>query len=126
MYYDLLTRIKNGLRARKETIHAPFSNFDFAVAKFLQETGYVSAADKRNVGKKALIDIRLKYVNGEPAITDFKLVSKPSRRMYIGYRDVMPVRQGHGYAAISTPSGIMSNRAARKKKVGGEYLFQIW
>ncbi len=126
MYYDLLTRIKNGLRAKKETVQSPFSSFDFAIAEFLKKSGYVAAVDKRVIGKKSFIEIRLKYVNKEPAIRDFRLMSKPGRRVYAGYREVMAVKQGHGLAALSTPEGILSNREARKKKLGGEYLFQVW
>lgn len=126
MYYDLLIRIKNGLAARKETVQAPFSEFDFSIAKFLQGAGYLAAVDKRVSGKKSSLEIRLKYEDNEPAITDFRLMSKPGRRMYIGYRDLTSVKQGHGIAVISSPEGIVSNREARKKKLGGEYLFQVW
>ena len=126
MYYDLIIRIKNGLRAGQETVHAPYSNFDFAIAKFLQDKGYVGAVDKRVLGKKSIIDIALKYTNGQPAITDLRLVSKPGRRLYVGYRELQSVRQGHGMAVLSTPEGVVSNKEARKKKLGGEYLFQIW
>ena len=126
MYYDLLGRIKNAAQARKETVHAPFSKFDFAVAKFLETNGYVSAVEKRTVGKKTMLDITMKYAGTKPAFIDIRLVSKPGRKIYVGYRDMTSVRQGHGYAAVSTPEGIMTNREARKKKLGGEYLFQIW
>ncbi|MEY4731898.1 MAG: hypothetical protein RL681_844 [Candidatus Parcubacteria bacterium] len=126
MYYDLLGRIKNAAHAKKETVHAPFSKFDFAVAKFLEANGYVGAVEKRTVGKKVILDVTIKYAGGAPAFTDIRLMSKPGRKLYVGYRDMGSVRQGHGYAAVSTPEGIMTNREARKKKLGGEYLFQIW
>jgi len=126
MYYDLLVRIKNGLQAKKETVHAPFSEFDLAVARFLQDTGYVAAVDKRVAGKKASLEIKLKYKDGAPAITGFKFHSKPSRRLYRGYREIRSVRQGQGIAALSSPEGIVSDRDARKRKLGGEYLFEIW
>ena len=126
MYYDLLGRIKNAAHARKETVHSPFSKFDFAVAKFLESHGYVGVVEKRTVGKKTMLDITMKYTGTKPAFIDIRLMSKPGRKLYIGYRDMMSVRQGHGYAAVSTPEGIMTNREARKKKLGGEYLFQIW
>ena len=126
MYYDLLARIKNAFAARKEMVQAPFSEFDFSIAKFLQSAGYLAAVDKRVTGKKSVLEIRLKYKNHEPSLTDFRLMSKPGRRMYIGYRDMQTVKQGHGLAVISSPEGIVSNREARKKKLGGEYLFQVW
>ena len=79
-----------------------------------------------SVGRKNVLDIRLKYKNGQPGVTDFRIQSKPSRRMYRGYRELRPIRQGYGLVVISTPSGVMTNTEARKKKVGGEYLFEIW
>ncbi len=126
MYYHLISRIKNAAHAKRETVHAPFSKFDHAVAAFLESQGYVGAVEKRTVGKKAVLDVTLKYAGGKPAFTDIRLISKPGRRIYIGYRDMTAVRQGHGVAAVSTPEGIMTNRDARKKKLGGEYLFQVW
>ena len=126
MYYDLLSRIKNGQQARLETVQAPFSKFDFAVAKTLEEAGYVAKAEKRTIGKKTVIEVELKYTNNTPAITDFKIISKPSRRMYAGYAELKPVKQNFGMSVLSTSAGIMSNKQARKQKVGGEFLFQIW
>jgi small subunit ribosomal protein S8 len=126
MYYDLLTKIKNAQRAKHESVQVPFSKFDFAVAKILEEGGYVGEAAKRTAGKRQVIDVKLKYRPTGPAITDFKLVSKPSRRFYAGYRELKPVKQNYGMAVLSTPAGIMSNRKARKEKQGGEYLFEIW
>ncbi|HTY40201.1 MAG TPA: 30S ribosomal protein S8 [Candidatus Paceibacterota bacterium] len=126
MYYDLLAKIKNAQRADKEIVLAPFSNFDFAVGKFLATAGYLVSAEKRAVGKKPMLEFKLRYTNGQPAMTDFKLVSKPSRHIYVGYRDLKPVRQNQGIGVISTPDGLVSNKEARKKKLGGEYLFEIW
>ncbi len=127
MYYDLLARIKNGYHARKELILAPYSNFDFAVAKVLDDSGYVQGAVKRVMGKRTMLEVKMKYdVDGAPSFTDFKLLSKPSRHMYKGKADLRPVKQNYGMAVLSTSSGVMSNKEARKKNVGGEYLFEIW
>ncbi len=126
MYHNLLVNIKNASRAKKETVQMPFSNFDFAVARFLLGAGFVAAVDKKNMGKKSYLEMKLRYRDGVSAFTDFRLISKPSRRFYIGYRDLQSVKQGYGLAAISTPEGVLSNNEARKKKVGGEYLFQVW
>ncbi len=126
MYYDLLTKIKNAERARKESILTPYAEFDFAVAKLLQTHGFVKEVEKRAIGRKNFIEVKLKYRNGEPALTDFKIMSKPSRRIYIGYRELKPVRQHFGIAVLSTPSGVFSNKEAKKNKVGGEFLCQVW
>jgi small subunit ribosomal protein S8 len=126
MYYDLLARIKNAMRAKKESLVTPYSKMDFAVLKILEESGYIKSASKKEGGKKNFIEVKLAYENGRPRINDFKILSKPSRRLYTGYKELTAVRQGEGLAVLSTPQGIMSNRSARKNKVGGEYLFQIW
>jgi small subunit ribosomal protein S8 len=126
MYYDLLPRIKNAGRAQKDTLLAPYSNLDLAVGQVLVKTGYLKSAEKRVVGKKNYIEIGLKYKDKKPMMTDFRLLSKPSRHTYSGYRDLRPVRQHYGLAVLSTPQGIMTNKEAKKQKVGGEYLFEIW
>jgi small subunit ribosomal protein S8 len=126
MYYDFLTRIKNGGRAGKETVLAPFSNMDLAIAKVLVATGYLKSADKRVIGRKNYVEVAIAYNDKKPVMTDFKLVSKPSRHMYAGYRELRPVRQYFGTSVLSTPKGIMTNSSARKEKVGGEKLFEIW
>jgi len=126
MYYDLLAQLKNATRARKEQITVPFSKMDYAVLKVLADAGYVRAPEKEVVGKKSFITVRLIYKNKIGAIDDFKLVSKPSRHFYADYRSLRNVKQGYGVAVLSTSRGIMTNRQARKGKVGGEYLFEIW
>jgi len=126
MYYDLIVKIKNAAQAKKESLVTPYSKMDFEVLKVLEGYGYVKSVSKKEGGKKNFIEIKLAYENGKPRISDFKLLSKPSRRFYTGYKELSSVRQGQGLAILSTPQGIMSNREARKNKVGGEYLFQVW
>jgi small subunit ribosomal protein S8 len=125
MYYDLLPRIKNAMAARKEKMTVPFSKMDLAVLKVLVEAGYVKSAEKEAVGKKSIIVVRLPAAKKGDAL-QFKLISKPSRHIYIDYRSVHRVMQGHGVGVLSTSGGVMSDRAARKNKIGGEYLFEIW
>ena len=117
--------MKNALNARKDKVTIPFSRMDFAVAKALNETGYVKSVTTEVVaGKKCLI---VKLAQGEKsAMNDFKIVSKPSRHFYFDYRSLRPVRQGYGVGVLSTSKGVMTDKEARKQKVGGEYLFQIW
>ena len=123
MYYRLLPEIKNALRAGKEKMTVPFSRMDLAVLAVLAENGYIKSAEKEMAGKKNVIVIRL---GGKHKEIDFKLLSKPSRRSYTDYRSLHRVMQGYGLGVLSTPLGIMSAAGAKKKKVGGEYLFQIW
>lgn len=126
MYYDLLTRIKNAGLAKKETVFAPFSRLDFEIAKILVQKKYLTDVQKKNIDRKSFMEIKLAYRAGEPAISDFKIWSKSGRRFYTGYRDLRTVKGSHGLAILSTPKGIMENREARRAKVGGEYLFEIW
>jgi small subunit ribosomal protein S8 len=99
---------------------------DLAVAKLLVAEGFLKSADKKVIGRKNFIEMSVAYKGKTPALTDFKLVSKPSRHLYKGYEDIKLVRQTYGIAVLSTPKGILTGRAARKEKVGGEYLFEIW
>lgn len=126
MYSDLLARIKNAGMAKKESVQMPFSGFDFEVARVLQEKGFLANVEKRNLGKKSVLQITLKYRGEEPAISGFKIMSKPSRRLYARYRDLRPVKRGYGVLVLSTPEGVLTDKEARKKKVGGEYLLEVW
>ena len=112
--------------AGKQSIQAPFSNMNFKIAKVLIAQNYLKSAEKLKVEKKDYLDINLLYKKGQPAINEIKFISKPSRRMYRHFQDLKPVRQGFGMAVISTSKGLMTNREARKNKIGGEYLFEIY
>ena len=126
MYYNLLSQLKNATMAKKEKITVPHSKMDLAILKALIENGYIKSADVEAVEGKNTIAIRLAGKNKAAPINDFKIMSKPSRRSYIDYRALRPVRQGYGIGVLSTSKGIMTNKEARKQKVGGEYLFEIW
>jgi small subunit ribosomal protein S8 len=125
MYYDILAQLKNAIAARKEKIMVPFSKMDLAVLQSLAAAGYIKNAEKEMIGKKSYISVRI-GAKGKAAKIEFKIVSKPSRHFYADYRSLRRVKQGYGLAVLSTPKGIMTDREARKKKVGGEYLFEIW
>lgn len=119
---DALIRIKNGYRVGKESVVVPYSKVIVKIMKLLQKEGYISdVEDKDNK-----VTILLKYTNRQPAITDIKRVSKPSLRVYKGVKDLPKVLNGLGMAIISTPQGIMTERQARKKKLGGEVMALVW
>ncbi len=126
MYYDLLVKIKNAASARKKLVRVPYANLDFAVAKILASRGYLKDVKRKVIDKKGFMEIELLSPQSEGVIRGVKFVSKPSRRVYVGYRDLKPVRQGRGLAVISTSKGVMTNGEARKSKLGGEYLFEVW
>jgi small subunit ribosomal protein S8 len=119
---DLLVRLQNASRVGKASISVPFSQMKFAIANVLSKEGYVNSTDK----KEYSITINLNYKAGQPVITGTKRISKPSRRMYMGTRDVRPVKRGHGLLVLSTPKGILTGAQARAERVGGEALFEIW
>jgi len=120
---DLLVRLQNASRVGKAHILVPFSQMKLAIAEVLSKEGYVGPVGKE---KNHALMIPLSYKNGQPVITGTKRISKPSRRMYMGVRDVRPVKRGHGLLVLSTPKGVMTGAQARTERVGGEALFEIW
>ena len=122
---DMLTRIRNAQAVNKKEVSMPHSKMKHAVLELLKKEGYVKAVDVAGESKKT-IEVALNYVNKEPRITGVTRISKPSKRIYTGVKEIMPVRYGHGMCVISTPKGIMTDKMARKEQVGGEVLFTIW
>jgi small subunit ribosomal protein S8 len=124
---DMLIRIKNALMARHRTVIIPVSKMKLEIARILKEEGYIEDyifIDEKPQGK---IEIILKYdENKKPVIAGVKRVSKPGRRIYKGYRELPKVLDGLGIAIISTSQGIMTDYEARKRKIGGEVLCEIW
>ena len=119
---DLAIRIKNGYMARNESVEVVFSKFNEEIVKKLVQLGFV----KKYENKERKIIVELIYVDKNPALTEVKLFSKPGRRLYVSYKDLKTVMGGLGYSLISTSEGILSNKEARDKKVGGELLFSVW
>ena len=109
-----------------ESVKLPFSNFTSAILEALEKNRFVESVSKKGRTPKRYIEVRLKYKNGKGAITGMKFMSKPSRRLYVGYQDLKQVRQGFGISVVSTPKGVMDNKTARREKVGGQLLFEIW
>ena len=126
MYYDAIIKVKNAQMARKETVLVPYSRLNQAVLKTLADRRFVKDVQKKAVGRRQMLEVRLKYEEGKPRIEGVKIVSKPGRRVYRPYGELRPVRQGFGIAVLSTSKGVMSNGEAYKQKIGGEYLFEVW
>ena len=127
MVTDLIIRIKNAQAARKESLKVPFSNLNFAVSEILAKNNYVESAAKKGRMPKRIIEIKLKYdKDGKGAISGVKLLSVPSRQLYKGYKKLTRVLQGYGLGVVSTPKGLMTNQEAKKSKVGGQLLCEIW
>ena len=127
---NMLTQIMNAQAVNKESVTLPFSKMTFNIANILKSSGYVAGAEKKKrkakKSEQEILSITLKYGEYGPAISGLKLISRPSRRMYIKASEIRPVRSGYGMSVMSTPKGIMSSKEARKQKLGGEILFEVW
>ena len=123
MYIDLLIRMKNAGAAKKSVVKSPFSTMDQNVAEVLRRYGFLTRVEVKGRTVKKYLEVEL---NKDRPIQGLKLVSKPSLRRYRGYRDLKPVKGGHGIVVLTTPSGLKSGVEARKEKVGGQVLFEIW
>jgi len=124
---DLLTRIKNGLRVKKKQIIAPYSKIKVGILKILKERNLLQGFKIQEDGVKKKFIIYLKYdEDGEPFIEDIKRVSKPGKRIYIGYKDLKPLRGGFAFRIISTSRGIMTDDEAKKRKLGGEIICEVY
>jgi small subunit ribosomal protein S8 len=124
---NLIISLKNAALVEKDTVVVPFSNIKLAIARCLESNGYLAGAQKKTEKKnKEVIELKLKITENGPTIHEVKRVSKPSRRVYKGVKELSPVKNGHGMLVLSTPKGILSDKDAKKEQVGGEALFMIW
>lgn len=119
---DMLTRIRNGQGANKVSVTMPSSKARVAVAKVLADEGYITSYSTEEDGAKAELTVQLKYFEGAPVIEKIQRVSKPGLRVYRGKEDLPKVLGGLGVAIVSTSAGVMSDREARKKGIGGEVI----
>ncbi|MCW4463723.1 30S ribosomal protein S8 [Sphingomonas sp. BT-65] len=123
---DMLTRIRNGQRARKDSVLTPASKLRTRVLDVLQREGYIRGYSEEQMGPAAGIRIELKYFEGQPAIKSIARVSKPGRRVYSGSKELPRVRNGLGITIVSTPRGVLSDAEARDQNVGGEVLAEVF
>ena len=123
MYTDSLIKIKNAIQARKKIVKLKFSRMDKAIIDVLERHGFVGSSEVKGRSSKRFVFVNLK---ARRPIDGLKFISKPSVRRYFGYREIRRVKGGHGVLLLSTPQGIITGEEARKEKVGGEALFEIW
>ena len=123
---DLLTRIRNGQRARKDSVLSPASKLRVRVLDVLQSEGYIRGYSEEQMGPAAGVRIELKYFEGQPAIKHVARVSKPGRRVYSGATELPRVMNGLGITIVSTPRGVLSDAEAREQNVGGEVLAEVF
>lgn len=119
---DMLTRIRNGQRASKVSVSMPSSSAKVALAKVLQDEGYITGYSTKDAGVKSELTIELKYFEGSPVIETIQRVSRPGLRVYRRNEEIPKVLGGLGVAIVSTSAGVMSDRQAREQGIGGEVL----
>ncbi len=123
---DLLTRIRNAITARHDTVSIPASKMKKSIVDILANEGFVSSYDVVEENGHSNIKVALKYDGRKNAITNLKRISKPGLRVYCGCEDLPKVLGGYGIAIISTSRGVMTDKKARELKVGGEVLAYVW
>lgn len=124
---DMLTRVRNAISAKHDTVEIPASNMKKSIAKILLDEGYIKSMQVADDDKQGVIKLTLKYADDKtPAITGLRRVSKPGLRYYASCEDMPKVLKGLGVAIVSTPKGVMTDKQARKDNVGGEVLAFIW
>jgi len=124
---DMLTRIRNGLQARKSVVASPASKTRQRILDVLEREGYIRGYSREELeGNKAELRIELKYSEGEPVIRTINRVSKPGRRVYSSVADLPRVHNGLGISIVSTPKGVLSDAEARENNVGGEVLCTVF
>lgn len=122
---DFLTRFKNAANAGNEEFSAPYSKIKADIARILMEEGYIWNYEVVT-GKRTELKVKPKYLDGRPVLTDLKRVSTPGRRHYVGATEVPRVMSGLGISILSTSKGVMSGGNAKKQKLGGELLANVW
>ena len=123
---DMLTRIRNGQQAKKDSVLSPASKLRANVLEVLQREGYIRGYSEEQMGPAAGIRIELKYFEGQPAIKHVARVSKPGRRVYSGSTELPRIMNGLGITIVSTPKGVLSDAEAREQNVGGEVLAEVF
>lgn len=122
---DMFTRIRNAQMASKVEVDVPSSRAKEAIAKVLQDEGYIAGYSVVGEEKKPVLNIELKYFEGRPVIETIKRVSSPGLRIYKGAKDIPQVQDGLGILIVSTNKGFMTDRAARQANVGGELICEV-
>lgn len=123
---DYLTRLRNALMARHKTVDVPSSKMKLAITAILQKHGYIESHEVLPENYQGIIRITLKYLEGSAAIQHLERISRPGIRRYAGSADLKRVKNGLGIGIVSTPRGVMTDIDARRQKVGGEVLCQVW
>jgi small subunit ribosomal protein S8 len=124
---DLLTRIRNANRARKDSTDVPWSKLKEAIARVLVDEGFLREVSVNDESGRKVLRVALKYDEfRRPVVSGIRRVSRPSLRIYVGGRQIPVIRKGLGISVLSTPKGVIADRVARKENVGGEVICSVW
>jgi small subunit ribosomal protein S8 len=124
---DMLTRIRNAVKAKFNSVDIPGSKLKVEIAKILKDEGYIRNYKFLKDGKQGILRVYLRYGNAQADVVyGLKRISKPGRRVYVKSKDIKPVLNGLGIVILSTSKGVMTDKKARKENVGGEILCNIW
>ena len=124
---DMLTRIRNGVSAKHDSVSMPASKVKVAIARVLKEEGFIRDFEVGSEGSRSVLKVQLSYTGRkEPVLSGIKRVSKPGLRVYVQKREIPRVLGGLGIAILSTPEGVMTGQIARQKNIGGEVLCYVW
>lgn len=123
---DMLTRIRNGAAVKKKLVLLPYSNIKFKIAQVLEKEGFITKVEKIEDGKFPELKIELKYNGKNTVFQSIKRISTPGSRVYLASDELPTVLNNFGIAIISTSQGLMTNKEARRKKVGGEIICEIY
>jgi len=124
---DMLTRIRNGVSAKHDSVSMPASKVKVAIATVLKEEGFIRDFELGSEGSRSVLKVQLSYTGRkEPVLSGIKRVSKPGLRVYVQKREIPRVLGGLGIAILSTPEGVMTGQIARQKNIGGEVLCYVW
>lgn len=123
---NMVNMVKNSSRVGHETITVPYSKIKEAIATCLEKEGYLKSVNKKTQKGFPVLELGLVYIDGKPKVTGVERVSKLSRRVYAGVKDIKSTKNGYGLTILTTPKGVLTDKEARKELVGGEVLFKIW
>jgi len=123
---DMLTRVRNALAVKHETVEMPSSKMKESIADILVKEGYITSKEVITDGVKKTLKLTLKYYNGQPVIQGIKRISKPGLRIFTDIENMPKVLNGLGIAIMTTTKGVMTDKEARKLKVGGEVIAYVW
>ena len=123
---DMLNIIRNGQMAGKAEVLVPLSGIKFGIAQILEKNKFIDKVEKKGKKTTKLIALSLRYDDKIPAISGLKRISKPGQRIYLAFNEIKRVRGGYGIAIVSTSKGLMTGSEARKNKLGGEVICEVW